>query len=46
MPVAALATLVSLRLRELPLRDFATVTTTDRDAAEQPATAPDSAIAH
>ena len=46
VPVAVLATLVSLRLREQPLRDFATVTTTDRDAAGQPATVPDGAIAH
>ena len=45
VPVAALATLLSFRLRELPLRDFATVTTTDREAAEQAATVP-GGVAH
>jgi hypothetical protein len=45
VPVAALATLLSFRLRELPLRDFATVTTTDREVADQAATIP-GAVAH
>jgi EmrB/QacA subfamily drug resistance transporter len=45
VPLAAVATLLSLRLRELPLRDFATVTTTEREEADA-LSVPGGAVAH
>jgi MFS family permease len=46
VPMAALATLLSFRLRELPLRDYATITTTDREEAAAEVPLASGAVAH